>query len=180
MKKIYLILLAVVLFNQSVLFGEDTIAPKPQKTDYVCAYYFHGDFRCSNCYKIEKYSKEAIDKYFAKELWLEFPLLSNPLTWMGKAYGAYSEKAPYLQDGSPNNFGRRTVVIDKKGIVRHEVVNDLGLGRNIDESLRMLDALKFNDEHGDVCPANWHEGEEAMKPTAEGVAEYLSKHVAHV
>lgn len=68
MKRIFLILLAVVLFNQSILSGEDGIAPKQQKTDYVKTYYFHGDFRCSNCHKIEKYSKEAIDKYFAKEL----------------------------------------------------------------------------------------------------------------
>ncbi len=67
MKRIFLILLAVVLFNQSILSGEDAIAPKPQKTDYVKAYYFYGDFRCSNCYKIEKYSKEAIDKYFTRE-----------------------------------------------------------------------------------------------------------------
>ena len=70
MKRIFLILLAVVLLNQSVgcSAAENIIASKPQKTDYVKAYYFHGDFRCSNCYKIEKYSKEAIDKYFAKEL----------------------------------------------------------------------------------------------------------------
>ena len=68
MKRIYLILLAGILLNQNVLFGEDAIAPNPKKTDYARAYYFHGDFRCSNCYKIEKYSEEAIDKYFAKEL----------------------------------------------------------------------------------------------------------------
>ena len=70
MKRIFLILLAVVLLNQSAwcFAGEDAITPKPQKMDYVKAYYFHGDFRCSNCYKIEKYSKEAIDKYFVKEL----------------------------------------------------------------------------------------------------------------
>ena len=58
----------------------------------------------------------------------------------------------------------------------HAVVNDLPLGRNIDEALRMLDALQFTEKHGDVCPANWKEGEEAMKPTAEGVAAYLAKH----
>ena len=68
MKRIFLILLWAILLNQSALFGEDVAAPKPQKTDYVKVYYFHGDYRCSNCYKIEKYSKEAIDKYFAKEL----------------------------------------------------------------------------------------------------------------
>ncbi len=70
MKRIFLILLAVILLNQSAgcSAAEDTAASKPQKTDYVKACYFHGDFRCSNCYKIEKYSKEAIDKYFAREL----------------------------------------------------------------------------------------------------------------
>jgi len=68
LKRGFSILIAFILINQSVLFGEDTIAPKPQKTDCVRAYYFHGDFRCSNCYRIEKYSKETIDKYFSREL----------------------------------------------------------------------------------------------------------------
>ena len=71
---------------------------------------------------------------------------------------------------------RGLFLIDKEGIVRHALVNDLPLGRNVDEALRMLDALRFTEEHGEVCPANWQEGEEAMKPTAEGVAEYLAKH----
>ena len=56
--------------------------------------------------------------YFAKSLWIEFPILSNTLPWMGKAFGAYSEKAPFLKDGTAQMFGRRTVIIDKKGIVR--------------------------------------------------------------
>jgi len=72
---------------------------------------------------------------------------------------------------------RGTFLIDKEGIVRHAVINDLPLGRSIDEALRMVDALRFHEEHGDVCPANWHEGEDAMTPTAEGVADYLAKHV---
>jgi len=71
---------------------------------------------------------------------------------------------------------RGTFLIDKKGIIRHELVNDLGLGRNVDETLRLLDALIFTEEHGEVCPANWHKGEEAMKPTAKGVADYLARH----
>ena len=71
---------------------------------------------------------------------------------------------------------RGLFLIDTKGIVRHSLVNDLPLGRSVDEALRMLDALKFHEEHGDVCPANWHEGEEAMKPSAKGVAEYLAAH----
>ena len=71
---------------------------------------------------------------------------------------------------------RGTFLIDKEGVVRHAVVNDLPLGRNIDDALRMVDALQFHEKHGDVCPANWQKGKEAMTPTAEGVASYLSKH----
>ena len=70
---------------------------------------------------------------------------------------------------------RGSFMIDKNGVVRHQVVNDLPLGRNVDEAIRMLDALIFHDTHGDVCPANWKKGEEGMKPTAEGVADYLKK-----
>jgi peroxiredoxin (alkyl hydroperoxide reductase subunit C) len=71
---------------------------------------------------------------------------------------------------------RGLFLIDKTGVVRHALINDLPIGRSVDEALRVLDALQFNEKHGDVCPANWHEGEEAMKPTAEGVATYLAKH----
>jgi peroxiredoxin (alkyl hydroperoxide reductase subunit C) len=70
---------------------------------------------------------------------------------------------------------RGTFLIDKKGIVRHQVVNDLPLGRNVDETLRMIDALAFHEEHGEVCPANWKKGDQGMKATAEGVASYLKE-----
>jgi len=70
---------------------------------------------------------------------------------------------------------RGTFMIDKKGIVRHQVVNDLPLGRNVDEAIRMVDALNFHEEHGEVCPANWKKGEKGMKATADGVAEYLKE-----
>jgi peroxiredoxin 2/4 len=73
---------------------------------------------------------------------------------------------------------RGLFLIDKDGIVRHELVNDLGLGRSVDEALRLIDALQFTEEHGEVCPANWKSGEEAMKPSAEGVADYLAKHAS--
>ncbi len=72
---------------------------------------------------------------------------------------------------------RGLFLIDKEGIVRHSVVNDLSLGRNVDEAIRLVDALQFTEKHGEVCPANWKEGDDAMKPTAEGVAEYLAEHV---
>lgn len=71
---------------------------------------------------------------------------------------------------------RGTFLIDKEGIVRHITINDLPLGRNIQEMVRLLDAIQFHELHGDVCPANWKEGEEAMTPTSTGVADYLTKH----
>jgi peroxiredoxin (alkyl hydroperoxide reductase subunit C) len=68
---------------------------------------------------------------------------------------------------------RGTFMIDGNGVVRHQVVNDLPLGRNVDEAIRMVDALQFHEEHGEVCPAGWQRGEEGMKANAEGVAQYL-------
>jgi len=82
----------------------------------------------------------ATNRYFAKSLWLEFPLVSNTLSWMGAAYGAYSDKPPFLPDGTPQWFGRRTVIIDKKGIVRY-IKNDTP---NFEEILRFL--LKLEEE----------------------------------
>ncbi|MDV7188068.1 peroxiredoxin [Lutibacter sp. TH_r2] len=70
---------------------------------------------------------------------------------------------------------RGLFLIDKNGIVRHQVVNDLPLGRNVDEALRMVDALQFNEEHGEACPANWNKEKEGLKTTHEGIADYLSK-----
>lgn len=73
---------------------------------------------------------------------------------------------------------RGTFMIDTKGIVRHQVVNDLPLGRNVDEALRMLDALNFHEEHGEVCPAGWNRGDDGMKASPEGVAKYLKKNAS--
>lgn len=70
---------------------------------------------------------------------------------------------------------RGAFLIDKKGVVRSAVINDLPLGRSIDEIVRMVDALQFTDEHGEVCPANWKKGKKAMKASPAGVAEYLAE-----
>ncbi|MEG1211207.1 MAG: peroxiredoxin, partial [Leclercia sp.] len=69
-------------------------------------------------------------------------------------------------------------LIDANGIVRHQVVNDLPLGRNIDEMLRMVDALQFHEEHGEVCPAQWEKGKEGMAASPAGVAKYLTENVS--
>jgi peroxiredoxin (alkyl hydroperoxide reductase subunit C) len=100
---------------------------------------------------------------------INYPLVSDLKKEISKAFGVLTEGGVAL---------RGLFLIDKEGIVRHALVNDLPLGRNVDEALRMLDALQFFEAHGEVCPANWREGQEAMKPTAAGVAEYLAKHSA--
>lgn len=75
---------------------------------------------------------------------------------------------------------RGSFLIDRKGIVQHAVVNNLPLGRNVDEMLRIIDALQFSEEFGEVCPAGWQKGEQGMTPTTEGVAEYLTKNVSNL
>ena len=71
---------------------------------------------------------------------------------------------------------RASFLIDKEGIVQHQTVNNLPLGRNVEEMLRMVDALQFTEEHGEVCPAGWQKGDAGMQPSAEGVSDYLKKH----
>ena len=75
---------------------------------------------------------------------------------------------------------RGSFLIDEEGVVRHSVINDLPLGRNIDEMLRMIDALSFNQKHGEVCPAGWTEGESGMEADTAGVAKYLDKHASEL
>jgi peroxiredoxin (alkyl hydroperoxide reductase subunit C) len=98
---------------------------------------------------------------------IQFPLVQDLTKEISKTYGILFNDAVAL---------RGLFLIDPTGKVRHSIVNDLPLGRSVVEALRMVDAVQFNDTHGEVCPANWQEGEEAMKPTAEGVASYLAKH----
>ena len=87
----------------------------------------------------------------------------------------YNEDDTIEFDGAAKAF-RGLFLIDKQGIVRHQVINDFPLGRSIDEALRMVDALQFFEENGEVCPADWHKGDAGMKETAESVASYLSTH----
>lgn len=99
---------------------------------------------------------------------IKYTLVSDLNKNIARSYGILFNDAVAL---------RGLFLIDTKGIVRHSVINDLPLGRSVDEALRMVTALQFVETHGDqVCPANWKEGEEAMKPTAGGVAAYLAKH----
>ena len=81
----------------------------------------------------------------------------------------------HLVANGPMIAFRGLYLIDKKGVVCHQLINDLPLGRNVDEAIRMVDALQYNEENGEVCPANWVKGETAMKATHDGVASYLAK-----
>ncbi|MCF6211311.1 MAG: peroxiredoxin [Gammaproteobacteria bacterium] len=121
----------------------------------------------------------SIDSHFTHNAWrntpineggigqLGYPLVADMTHGICKAYDVETPDGAVAFRGS--------FLIDKEGMVRHQVVNDLPLGRNIDEMLRMIDALQFHEENGEVCPANWKEGEKGMKDTPEGVAEYLAE-----
>lgn len=96
---------------------------------------------------------------------VKYPLVADIKHELAKAYDVESEGGVAF---------RGSFLIDKSGVVRHQVVNDLPLGRNVDEMLRMVDALQFTEEHGEVCPAGWNKGKKGMKADAKGVADYLT------
>jgi peroxiredoxin (alkyl hydroperoxide reductase subunit C) len=99
---------------------------------------------------------------------VQFPMVADVKHDITRAYGIeHPEEGVAL---------RASFLIDREGVVQHQVVNNLPLGRNVDEMLRMVDALKYHEEFGEVCPAGWQQGESGMTPTAEGVADYLKGH----
>lgn len=98
---------------------------------------------------------------------IQYPLVADLTKSIARDYDVLMGEAVAL---------RGTFLIDQEGVVRHQVVNDLPLGRNIDEAIRMVDSLKFFQEHGEVCPAGWHKGKKGMKADAKGVADYLAHH----
>ncbi|MBD3629676.1 MULTISPECIES: peroxiredoxin [Cyclobacterium] len=109
-----------------------------------------------------------------------YPIVADPVKTIAHNFGVlagdwnYNEEGELTYEGLPVAY-RATFLIDKEGTIRHETVNDLPLGRNIDEMLRLIDALRHVEKFGEVCPANWEEGKEAMTASREGVASYLSK-----
>lgn len=110
-----------------------------------------------------------------------YPIVADTTKTISLSYGTLfgdynvNDEGDLIATGPMIAF-RGLYLIDKKGIVRHMLINDLPLGRNVDETIRIVDALQFNEEHGEVCPANWTKGAEGMKDTHKGVADYLSKH----
>lgn len=132
------------------------------------------EFHARNCEVVGV----SVDSHFSHWAWkntpvnkggignIQYPLVADITKNIAREYGVLFDEAIAL---------RGLFIIDKEGVVRHALVNDLPLGRSVDEALRVLDALQFTEEFGEVCPANWSKGKEGMKPNAEGVAEYLAK-----
>jgi len=120
----------------------------------------------------------SIDSQFTHNAWRNTPINDGGIGHVGYTLVA-DVKHDICQDYDVEHPDagvalRGSFLIDTHGVVRHQVVNDLPLGRNIDEMLRMVDALEFHEEHGEVCPAGWKDGDKGMDATPSGVAEYLS------
>lgn len=135
----------------------------------------------------------SVDSQFSHFAWLsqdrkeggikgvEYPIIADFSKVISQNFGVlageedYDEEGNLIFEGNPVAY-RGLFLIDKKGIVRHMLVNDLPLGRNVDEVLRMVDALRHYEEYGEVCPANWNDGQEAIKESHDSVANYLAHH----
>ncbi len=122
----------------------------------------------------------SVDSHFSHIAWrntprkkggigeISYPLVSDLDKSVSRKYGVLVEK--------PGIALRGLFLIDRLGKLRHITINDLPLGRNVDEVLRVLDALQFNEKYGEVCPANWQKGEDGMKPDQAGLEKYASAH----
>ncbi|HGX92464.1 MAG TPA: peroxiredoxin [Candidatus Tenderia sp.] len=185
-------------FTAAAVMGDGTINEEFKLSDlrgkHVVLFFWPLDFTfvcpseiIAHDHRIEEFKKRgvelvgvSIDSQFTHYAWrdtpvnkggigpVRFPMVADVKHEIQNAYDvAHPEEGVAL---------RASFLIDKDGIVQSQMVNNLPLGRNVDEMLRLVDALQFTEEHGEVCPAGWHKGEEGMKPDAEGVAEYLAKH----
>jgi len=134
-----------------------------------------GEFKSRNCEVIGV----SVDSPYSHWAWrntpiekggignIQYPLVSDLTKKISRDYGVLIDEAVAL---------RGLFIMDKGLIVRHLLINDAPIGRSVDEAIRILDAIQYYEKHGEVCPANWKKGEDAMKPDFKGVAEYLSKH----
>jgi len=119
----------------------------------------------------------SIDSHFTHNAWRNTPVNEGgigPVRYTMAADITHEICKNYDVESEGGVAFRGSFLIDQNGVVRHQVVNDLPLGRNMDEMLRMVDALQFHEEHGEVCPAGWHKGESGMDASPDGVAQYLA------
>ena len=172
---------------------KDDFALSDLKGKYVMLFFWPLDFTfvcpteiIAHDKRIEEFKKRgvevvgvSIDSQFTHFAWrdippekggigkVQFPMVADVKHRITQAYGIEHPDGVAL---------RASFLIDRDGIVQHQVVNNLPLGRNIDEMLRVIDALQFTEEHGEVCPAGWQKGEDGMKASTDGVADYLASH----
>jgi len=189
-------------FTAAAVLADGSIKPDFKLSDfagkYVVLFFYPLDFTFVCPTELIAFSKRikefetrdvqvigcSIDSQFTHVAWrntpvdeggigsVAYPLVADVKHTICQAYDVEFEDAGVAFRGS--------FLIDKDGKVRHQVVNDLPLGRNVDEMLRMVDALQFTEKYGEVCPAGWNKGEEGMKPNAEGVAAYLKDKAANL
>jgi peroxiredoxin (alkyl hydroperoxide reductase subunit C) len=172
---------------KSITFSEVT------KGKYAVVFFYPLDFTfvCPSeliafDHRLEEFKKRnvevlgvSIDSQFTHLAWKNTPVEKGGIGQVGYTMVADIKheicKAYDVEAGGGVAF-RATFLIDKNGVVQHQYVNNLPLGRNVDETLRLVDALQFTEEHGEVCPAGWIKGKAGMKASTEGVAKYLASH----
>ena len=186
-------------FNATAVFGNNEMKPlklSDYKGKYVVMFFYPLDFTfvCPSeliafDHRLDEFKQRgvevigvSIDSQFTHLAWkntpvekggigqVQYPLVADVKHDICRAYDVEFEAAGVAFRGS--------FLIDKAGVVQHQVVNNLPLGRDIDEMLRMVDALQFTEEHGEVCPAGWQKGKKGMNASTEGVAKYLAENAA--
>ena len=185
-------------FTANAVMGDNSIRSftlsKETQGKYVVIFFYPLDFTfvCPSeliafDHRLDEFKKRgvevigvSIDSQFTHLAWkntpvnnggigqIQYPLIADVKHEICRAFD--------VEFGPAGVAFRGSFLIDKNGTVRHQVVNDLPLGRNVDEMLRMVDALQFTEEHGEVCPAGWNKGKAGMKASTAGVAEYLAAH----
>ena len=172
---------------KSITFSEVT------KGKYAVVFFYPLDFTfvCPSeliafDHRLEEFKKRnvevigvSIDSQFTHLAWKNTPVEKGGIGQVGYTLVAdikHEIAKAYDVEAAGGVAFRGTFLIDKSGVVQHQYINNLPLGRNIDETLRLVDALQFTEEHGEVCPAGWNKGKAGMKPSTAGVAEYLAEH----
>ena len=183
-------------FNSDALMPDGTFnqisLSKFKQKNYVVLFFYPLDFTFVCPSEIIAFSKRiedfksrqteiigvSIDSKFTHHAWtntsledggvgnISFPLVSDLSKSISKSYDTLLNDSVSV---------RGTIIIDKEGIIRHYSLNDLALGRNVDEFIRLVDALQHNEKYGEVCPAGWRKGSEAIKPTTIGIKKYLKE-----
>lgn len=184
-------------FTANAVLGNGEIIPnfnlkESIKGKYAVLFFYPLDFTfvCPSeliafDHRLEEFKKRnvevigvSIDSHYTHNAWRNTPINNGGIGQVGYPLVAdINHRICQSYDVEHPKAGvafRASFLIDTAGNVRHQVVNDLPLGRNIDEMLRMIDALQFTEEHGEVCPAGWNKGDKGMKATTSGVAEYLA------